>query len=278
VTLGVAEIESRYPDEPLLYIGHGASVSALNHIYDVPTNSGTTVFNCSLTIVCPGDHTFKSTYASTDHLTYGETTLNHRTRAEWENEKMTAGYDNEITPDTDIGEFTGKRVLHIGDTHSHCYPYFKKLIEITHPDVIIHTGDLADDVKVGNYAAKFEEYKSKIRHILTAMDESGARLIIVCGNNDLVTEIKSIVPRAEIYAENSVVEIDGTECRVGHYVDRMTFDKKWTFYGHSIAGDKWKYTFNAFGSDRPFRFNALWGSTLCSMKDDKFYRYRRPVL
>jgi len=183
-------------------------------------------------------------------------------------------YQRDLTlPDT-IGNIRGKKLLHIGDTASYEYPYYKKLIEVLHPDIILHTGDLADEVKVGRIPGTKNEYLSKALVLLEILRSSGAEIIIVPGNNDLPEEIKRLIPEAKVYGMNSTVKIDGVECRIGHMVSKMTFDQKWNFYGHGFTGDEW-----ATGEDWHYennvkgvhcRFNACAGSFICSLSED-FY-------
>jgi len=149
-----------------------------------------------------------------------------------------------------------------------------ELIEEVKPDIILHTGDMADEVKVGRIPGTEYEYISKIKHLLSVMNESGAQLIIVPGNNDLPDEIRRLSPKAEIYPVNTVIEIDGVECRIGHQVMKMTFDRKWAFYGHGLTGETWAPENNAVGSE--IRLNVIHGSTVCSLGDGRFFRIPRP--
>ena len=170
----------------------------------------------------------------------------------------------------------GKKLLHIGDTDSRLYPYYKKLIETVKPDIILHTGDMADEVKVGRIPETRFEYLRKIEKIIGYMRASGARVIIVPGNNDLPDEIKKIAPDMEVYHRNSVIVLDGEECRIGHQVMNMTFDKKWHFYGHGFTGEEWSYEKNVPGEE--CRFNACLGSFICSISENKFYMLPIPKI
>ena len=175
--------------------------------------------------------------------------------------------DNIIIPDA-VNKIKEKRILHIGDTASRHYPFLKKLIREAKPDIIIHTGDMADEVKVGRIPGTKNEYISKIKVLIGMLRESGAEVIIVPGNNDLESEIKALLPTATVVPLNSVIEIDGVKCRLGHQVQKMTFDKKWHFYGHGFTGETWEYEMNLSSDIR--RFNACRGYFICSVKEDIF--------
>lgn len=273
VSRGVAKIEMLFPDVPLLYVGHGASAGKLLGIYEIPSQKTATLFNCSLSAIDPGNLSFKPIYCDTSHIPYEMTTSNFVTKEQWCEEKLSQPYEAEVSLPEEYEALSGPRVLHIGDTNSYFYGYYKKLIEAVKPDVIIHTGDMADEVKVGNCPNIRGEYLHKIKIITDMMNKSGARLVFCSGNNDLMDEVKLLCHTAEIYEENDVVDIFGTECRIGHYVTKMTFDKELAFYGHSTADDHWKKTFNCEGL--PCRFSAMWGSTVYFPDHKKFCHFKR---
>jgi predicted phosphodiesterase len=202
------------------------------------------------------------------------THCNYVLREKADAERFSSPYTENIEIPSGVYEIKGKKLLHIGDTHSENYPYFARLIELVKPDIILHTGDLADEVKAGRIPYTRYEYRAKIKHILEALRKSGARVIIVPGNNDIEEVIKELLPEAELYKKNSVVEIDGVEVRVGHQVTQMTYDKAWAFYGHGFTGEKWDYSQNEPGKE--CRFNACLGAFVCSTSENKFYLIRVP--
>lgn len=199
---------------------------------------------------------------------------NYVLREKADAERFSAPYTEDIEIPSGVYEIKGKKLLHIGDTHSENYPYFKRLIELVSPDIILHTGDLADEVKAGRIPYTGYEYERKIRHILKTLEESGARVIIVPGNNDIREVIERLIPTAEVYAKNSVIEIDGIEVRVGHQVTQLTYDRQWAFYGHGFTGEKWSYSQNEEGKE--CRFNACLGAFVVSLSENKFYMISVP--
>lgn len=271
VGIGVVEIEKKYPNTPILYVGHGASVGSLILLYQIPVKKGADTYNCSLSAADAGRDNLM--FADTRHLPYAMTTSNHKFKEEFDLERMTCPYEGEIKEAEALSSFKGRRILHIGDTLSYEYPFYKKLIELVRPDVIIHTGDMVDEVKVGGRPELREEYVAKLRVLVDMMKESGARLIVVAGNNDLPDEIQKMAPEIEMYEPNSVINVCDVECRAGHYVADMTFDKKLTFYGHSSALDQWKSPFNAYSDT--LRFNANYGSAAYFADEDKYVFFKK---
>ena len=266
--------DESFGDEEILFVGHGASANGLTLAYGIEKTVYPFTFNCALSYIDPENSSISPVFCDTAHLPYEKTTSNGRQRETFDAEYFTTPYEEEIELPDGIGNMKGSRVLHIGDTYSRDYPFIKKLIDEVKPDVIIHTGDIADEVKVGRIPHTRYEYKYKIKFILDTLKDSGARVIIVPGNNDVKDDIQEIIPSAEIYSENSVVAIDGVECRIGHQVTNMTFDKKWAFYGHGFRDESWDYSMNKKGGE--CRFNACFDSYVCSLTDDEFYNIHTP--
>jgi len=186
-------------------------------------------------------------------------------------ELMYSFYNKDIELPEWLWDLKGKRVLHIGDTESRRYHYYRALIEKIKPDVILHTGDMADEVKAGRMSEVRDEYVYKISVLCEMLRESGAELIIVPGNNDIAEEISELLPEARILGNNTILTIDGVECRIGHQVSSMTFDKMWSFYGHGFTGDEWDRSKNVLGG--VLRFNACNGPVICSLSDGRFHQF-----
>ena len=273
---GIAIAESLYPDDEILFVGHGASSNALIKAYGIPKRMHPFLFNCALSYCDPKNKEIRPVHCDLAHIPYEKAFSNYLSREEFDREYFEAPYEGGIEIPEGVETIKGTKLLHIGDTDSREYPYYKKLIETIKPDVIIHTGDVSDEVKVGRIPGTRYEYRSKIKYTLSTLDRSGARIIIVPGNNDVEADIKEFIPRAEVYPRNTVITLDGKECRIGHEVMKMTFDKQWSFYGHGFTGETWDYSQNKGGSE--CRFNACLGSFVCSIAEDKFYMIKIPKI
>ena len=277
VKAGVEIAERLYPDDEILYVGHGGSSNALINVYGIPKRMHPFLFNCALSYIDPKRPEVRPVHCDLAHIPYEKAYSNYLSREEFDREYFEAPYTGEINIPPEVKDMKGMKLLHIGDTDSREYPYYKKLIEEIKPDVILHTGDVADEVKVGRIPGTRYEYKSKIRYILKTLAESGARVMIVPGNNDVEEDIRELIPTATVYPKNSVVEIDGVECRIGHQVHHMTFDKRWSFYGHGFTGDSWNHeSGNKVGGE--CRFNACVGAFVCTPSRDEFYLIKTPKI
>lgn len=262
--------EQLYPEQELLFVGHGASSGSLLRLYGVPKGRGTMLYNCSLSAIDPQDEGFKPIYCDCSHMPYTKTTSNFLSREENDVEHMQRPWPHELELPAEIKHMKGKTLLHIGNTASYHYPYFFKLIEEVKPDILLHTGDMADEVRVGRIPGTEYEYLTKIKVLIERMRQAGAeRLIIVPGNNDLPDAIARLAPEAEIYPWNTRLTIDGVPCRVGHPVFKMTYDTDWSFYGHGFTKETWHPEDNRPG--QPCRFNVSYGSFVCCLSEGTFH-------
>ncbi len=276
VRAGVALAEELYENEKILYVGHGASTAALINLYGIPKRMHPFLFNCAISYTDP-ENPKMTAHCDSSHIPYEKTYSNYLSREEFDREYFESEYTGTVDIPPEVREMKGVKFLHIGDTDSREYPYFKKLIEEVKPDIILHTGDVADEVKVGRIPGTRYEYKSKIRYILKTLAESGAEIMIVPGNNDVADDIKEAIPTATVYPTNSVVTVDGVECRIGHQVHHMTFDRQWAFYGHGFTGDSWDHeSGNKPGGE--CRFNASVGSFVCNLQNNEFYLIKTPKI
>ena len=274
VVLGYSQLTREYTDQELLFLGHNATCEALISILELKSKPNSRQYNCALTTVEPISWKFVPEVRNTAFFPYQKTTLNCKTKEDCDLTYFAAPHDAQI-PLPDLSSFTGELVLHIGDTESWEYPCVRHLFELVKPDVILHTGDMADEVKIGRHPEYRYEYVRKISVLLDMMKQTGARLVIVPGNHDIAEEIIRLAPEAEVYPAGSEVILSGVPCRVGHEVRKMVFDRKYCLYGHGMAGEKWRYSMNVPGNH--CRFNVAFGTFFYDLANDRFARVGRPI-
>lgn len=274
VALGYGQVVREYPDQELLFLGHGATCDAFISILELQPAPNSRQYNCALTTVEPISWRYVPEVRSTAFLPYQKTTLNCQSKENCDLAYFAAPHNAQI-PLPDLSAYTGELVLHIGDTESWEYPCLRHLFELVRPDVILHTGDMADEVKIGRHPEYRYEYVRKISVLLDMMKQTGARLVIVPGNHDLAEEIIRLAPEAEVYPAGSEVILSGVPCRVGHEVRKMVFDRKYCLYGHGMAGEKWRYSMNIPGGH--CRFNVAFGTFFYDLANDRFSRIGRPI-
>ncbi len=176
----------------------------------------------------------------------------------------------------EIAKAKSLKLLHIGDTHSEAYPFYEDLILKVKPDIIIHTGDFVDEVKVGRMINTEEEYEAGLKIITEILRNSGAKQIyLTSGNNDLPDMIRKYIPFAEFVEPNTVVEIAGIKCALGHECFNTTAKAQWSFYGHGLTGETWSQDQNE-DLNGICRFNVSWGSKVILIPEMKMFNFKEP--
>lgn len=127
------------------------------------------------------------------------------------------------------------KIMHISDTPDNVYPFILNLIEKTHPDVIIHTGDLVDNIKLERRPELREKYRSSLLKILSILENSGAKVFIVPGNEDDEGLIRESVEKAIAVKPGTVIEVNGLKLALGHSpTDVRNVDAAFRLYGHNF--------------------------------------------
>ena len=134
-----------------------------------------------------------------------------------------------------------KKVLHLSDTPTSLYPAVSHLIASIKPDIIIHTGDLADDIKLEHNPGSRRVYERLVKQFISALEESGAeKIYIVPGNHDNVEIIKHCAKFSQLLAEGDIVRINNVTFGLAHYMKRLPQNAQYNLYGHNFRRPKEK--------------------------------------
>ncbi|EHM10582.1 hypothetical protein TheveDRAFT_1464 [Thermanaerovibrio velox DSM 12556] len=109
-------------------------------------------------------------------------------------------------------------ILHVSDTPSSTYGYIRRAVLSMRPMMVIHTGDVADEVKVGLWPSLKDEYVRKIAKLSKTLDviRDISRLLITCGNHDLEEVLKELIPWAEVYPLRALITVNGRSVAASH--------------------------------------------------------------
>lgn len=162
---------------------------------------------------------------------------------------------------------SGKILLHIGDVSSWGYPYIKRLIKKIKPDVLVHTGDLADEFKVGRIPDHILPYKKAVPRILKIMEKYANEVYIVPGNNDLEDFITENITKSKIVQANTVIDIYGIPFLLCHMVMDIDGDAEFYLYGHGPTGD----THNFYKPENGKVFSNAFYAPAVIFLEDKSY-------
>ena len=254
---GLESVLSNQPkDRDILLVGHAATSVAMRHLFGCVNDNRAFHWNCHLSLLYSSNgeaYANDCAHLSDDMLT-GNSLSYVKNKADLE--------DNIAKIKAFLAQNEGEKVLHLGDTQSAHYSYYKRLIDEIKPDVIVHTGDLVDELKAGRIESVRPYWLKSAPMIVNVMRQSGARVIIVAGNNDLEQELAKFAQGTEILPRNAVVNLYGVNYCLCHELNRMDESVQadvW-LYGHGLTGE----TRTASDNERDGRkfFNAVWGVSL----------------
>lgn len=177
-------------------------------------------------------------------------------------------YDENIIHD-------GIKILHITDTPTTGYGAIFKLINRIKPDYIIHTGDLADNIKLEIYPEKTDLYKKKVKKFVLNLENFNCKTYIVIGNHDDQTFIKKLLETTQIVDTFSQINICNKNFLITHKLEDVMNKKSliessdYLLHGHSF----YDVTF-----DKNIKvLNGLMGIYLIYPQQEEIYHIDYPV-
>ena len=131
------------------------------------------------------------------------------------------------------------KIMHISDTPESIYDHIYKMLNYSQPDVIIHTGDLVDNLKLEDFGDELLPlYQKKSAEFISNLEKlTAARIIYVPGNHDNLSIIEKNKNRSEIMAEGSIIEFDGVKIGLAHYPKNLPQKADVNLFGHNQKQD-----------------------------------------
>ncbi len=109
-------------------------------------------------------------------------------------------------------------LLHISDTPSQFYPELKRIINLINPEYIIHTGDLADNLKCEFKPSLLMKYRYEVKKLLKILNKSSAeKIYLALGNHDDYDFISDNKGRLEVYSDVGELEFNNIKLVYSHY-------------------------------------------------------------
>ncbi|MHB1393882.1 MAG: metallophosphoesterase [Clostridia bacterium] len=136
----------------------------------------------------------------------------------------------------ELSELTEKRLLHVSDTPVCFYPDLKILIDRLKPDYIVHTGDMADNIKLALYPTSIYEHEKWIKRLTVILETSGAEIILALGNHDNSEIASKYFTRNRIIKEAETVEIENLSFRISHMPQGVLDNPaEYNLFGHDLT-------------------------------------------
>ncbi len=161
-------------------------------------------------------------------------------------------------------------LLHISDTPGFIYPFIFRLIDNLKPEILIHTGDIIDDLKLEIRPMLIKEYSHKARKIIARLEKLPVKEIyLIPGNHDDEEIIKTCSKRIKILPEKTCINAGDLSFFLTHeYLSRKT-DTDFYLFGHSLP---------ELGrvNDRTVRLNGIPYINIISLSTKNTYTLRYP--
>jgi len=127
-----------------------------------------------------------------------------------------------------------KKILHITDTPDVLFPYLSRLIRIVKPDVIIHTGDLVDNIKLEMSRSKIDIYEKNVKKLMTIMRQtSPEQIFITMGNHDDRDIISKYLEPSETLMDIETIKLYNKNYMIGHiYSQFENTGADYKLFGH----------------------------------------------
>lgn len=143
-------------------------------------------------------------------------------------------FKNNIELPKGLGPSGEYKVLHLSDTPSSIYPAIMNMLGELKPDLIIHTGDIADDLKLEGNPRCLGLYHRTVGPFLEGLARSAPGLYIVPGNHDSLTFIKSKVSEGNVVKPGVKMDIGGYSFGMAHTVSDLPEGAQYNLFGHNF--------------------------------------------
>ena len=134
----------------------------------------------------------------------------------------------------DVRRLKGRVILHISDTPFTFYASLARLIRLLDPLWIIHTGDLADNVKLEIAPWELPRYIHSVRQLAAILvPEKKRRVVVVTGNHDHPATVRSLFSGSMLFEGKGRVKACGLDLNLSHdMAGFLTPFGRYNLYGH----------------------------------------------
>lgn len=135
-----------------------------------------------------------------------------------------------------LAESAEKKLLHISDTPLCFYSELKRLISRLKPEYIVHTGDMADNIKLSLHPDSAYEYEKGIKRLAAMFEVSGAEIFLALGNHDDFDIISRHFKSSHIIIDAETTEINKIPFRISHFPEGILKDPaQYNLFGHDLT-------------------------------------------
>lgn len=171
-----------------------------------------------------------------------------------------------------LRELKEPAILHITDTPTEFYSAIPGLIKHIAPRWIIHTGDMADNVKLGLNASHLKRYEACVEPLIRMLEGSAAESIYLCvGNHDDRAFVERAAMRSHIVEDNLTLQLGNFAVGISHYAGRaVAAGSDLCLFGHDME-------LRSDTRHRPMLLNGLEGINIILPESRRIFILPYPV-
>lgn len=134
----------------------------------------------------------------------------------------------------ELKNISGPFLVHISDTPQEIYTYLIRLIRRIKPSYVIHTGDIADDLKIEINPEKIPQYSMALWKLIPKIEKSvKGEILYVMGNHDKEEIVEEIKEKGKI--THGKIKIHGKIFYLAHYFPEEDIKEvDYVLFGHNL--------------------------------------------
>lgn len=169
-----------------------------------------------------------------------------------------------------LEEIKGPILLHISDTPVDIYNYIFRVIDILKPQYIVHTGDMADNIKLEIYKYKMDSYCKGVAKLIEGIEKNNkcSKIYYVLGNHDDYETVSNLTKRG-IILRDGTLDLDGCSIIVSHYYKENSNKVDFNLYGHSFEPNHYK-------KDTTVGLNGLLNINIIDLSNKRVFHLNYP--
>lgn len=179
-------------------------------------------------------------------------------------------FDYPYIPEELLKELKGPVLLHISDTPVGIYGYIFRIINIIKPQHIIHTGDMADNIKLEIYKDKIDLYRKGVKRLIESLEENEySKIYYLLGNHDDYETVSQLTKRGTIL-EDGFLTIGDCSFTVSHLYKEYSCNADFNLYGHSFEPGHYK-------KNGTIGLNGLLNINIIDLSTKKVFHLKYPM-
>ena len=127
-------------------------------------------------------------------------------------------------------------LLHVSDTPSCVYGYLRRVLRRIRPQWLVHTGDVADEVKLELWPHSRGHYRDRVRRLARILREEEIPCIVASGNHDDPEILEDLLACRRVIRRGETLDLGPLRVRIAHYYrDVATHPAEVNLFGHDLT-------------------------------------------